>query len=428
MRYYALIAGGGTAGHALPALRLAEELGRRKSTMKIGLIGGRRGLERKVWSSAAFDTYYFPGRGIPRVAGRSSLASVIKYPLEMAYFGINLLAALLQSIKLMVVNRPYAVVVFGGYSAIAPALAGVSLRVPLVVVNVDAIAGRSNRVLSYFARAVAVAWPGTGLAREQVTGMPVSSGIIEAGIARRTIIGRPSEEDYLPIGEDRQGMMKNLEEAEKLRHSARDALGIPEGRTVVIAVGGSLGARRLNELVMEVSSMWTDRDDLAVYHIVGERFLQEAAGYAERLGLPCSAGSRAGSEDGGRIYYRQVGYEPSMDRAYLAADFVICRAGAVTVGELSVAAVPALLIPLPGAPSRHQEANAAILTSMGAAIMLEEKDITVARLGEVLKDIVDNRSRLEKMSAAYPDLDNGYGTSNLADLVERCTEKSDRHL
>ncbi len=428
MKYYALIVGGGTAGHALPALRLAEELGKRKSVTKIGLIGGRRGLERKVWSSAAFDTYYLPGRGVPRVAGRSSLASVIKYPLEMAYFCIDLLAGLLQSIKLMAVNRPFAVVVFGGYSAIAPALVGVSLRVPLIVVNVDAIAGRSNRILSHFARAVAVAWPGTGLKREQVTGMPVSSGIIEAGIARRTILGRPPEEGYLPTGEDRQGMMKNLEEAEKLRHSARSVLGIPEGRTVILAVGGSLGARKLNELVMRVFSTWIDRDDLAVYHIVGERFLQEAAEYAERLGLACSDSNWAGSEDGGRIYYRQVGYEPRMDRAYLAADFVICRAGAVTVGELSVAAVPALLIPLPGAPSRHQEANAAVLTSIGAAIMLEEKDITVTRLGEVLRGIVDDRNRLEKMSIAYPDLDNGYGTSNLADLVERCVEKSDKYL
>ena len=84
MRYYALIAGGGTAGHALPALRLAEELGRRKSTMKIGLIGGRRGLERKVWSSAAFDTYYLPGRGIPRYNLQWTLRDAVSHEIAAA--------------------------------------------------------------------------------------------------------------------------------------------------------------------------------------------------------------------------------------------------------------------------------------------------------------------------------------------------------
>jgi UDP-N-acetylglucosamine--N-acetylmuramyl-(pentapeptide) pyrophosphoryl-undecaprenol N-acetylglucosamine transferase len=364
----------------------------------------------------------------------------MKYSLEMAYFGIDQLGAILKSLKLISLKRPSVVVVFGGYSAIAPALVGVSMRIPLVVVNVDAIAGGSNRILSRFARAVAVAWPGTGLAREQVTGIPVSSGIVETGCARRMILGSPSGNGGMPSGQDGQRwlperwsgeggqeMAKGLREAEELRRSAREALGLPEDRVVILAAGGSLGARRLNELVMDLSSIWAERSDLAVYHIAGERFLQESSEYARRLGLQSSDNTQhdGHNEQGGGIYYRQVGYESRMDKAYLAADFAICRAGAVTVGELAVAALPALLIPLPGAPSRHQEANAAVLTSIGAAVMVEEKDTTAAKLAETLERIVGDRERLEKMSAAYPDLDNGYGTSRLADLVERYVKRSD---
>ncbi|MCL4433723.1 MAG: glycosyltransferase [Actinobacteria bacterium] len=397
-RYFALVAGGGTAGHAKPALELARELARRHPPDCVALVGGRRGLERKVWEPSGMEAFYLPGRGMPRISRTASWTGIWGYISEMVVFSAELAMAMAGSAVLVARKRPAVVVVFGGYSAVAPALAAVAMRIPLVVANVDAVAGRSNQILARLAKASGVAWPGTGLPREVVTGAPVSRSIVEAGRSRRSA-GASAESD-----------------------AARRELGIPEGRFVVLAVGGSLGARRLNELVLDIASAWSSRADVAIYHIVGDRYLAWAQTRAMELGLPGTGDDHA---DGGTgIAYVQVGYESRMDRAYLAADLAICRSGAITVSELAAAILPAVLVPLPGAPSAHQEVNARVLASRDAAVMVSEDGLSVEKLRYELERLMGDEARLDGMAAKLSSLFSENATLRLADLVEKYARAS----
>jgi UDP-N-acetylglucosamine--N-acetylmuramyl-(pentapeptide) pyrophosphoryl-undecaprenol N-acetylglucosamine transferase len=233
------------------------------------------------------------------------------------------------------------VVSVGGYASLAASVAAVVRRVPLVLVNVDAVPGAANRLFGRFARASAVGWPGTDLPRAVVTGTPVRPRI---AAVRRT-------------AEDRA--------------SARAVLGLPEGRRTVAVFGGSLGARRINDAVDGLVGRWQDRDDVAVYHIAGNRDWGRYEG--------------AAPVDGPGLVVHRVPYEERMEAVYAAADVVVARAGAMTVAELAATGVPAVLVPLPGAPGDHQTANARVLESAGAAVLLPDDRCR----GDVLADTLD---------------------------------------
>jgi UDP-N-acetylglucosamine--N-acetylmuramyl-(pentapeptide) pyrophosphoryl-undecaprenol N-acetylglucosamine transferase len=215
-----------------------------------------------------------------------------------------------------------------------------------------------------FARAAAVGFEGAGLPRAVVTGVP-----LRPEIAR---LSRPGPAE---------------------RRAARRRLGIAEDRRVVSAVGGSLGARRLNQAVLGVARRWAQRGDLALYHVVGKRDFPWAS--AER---PAPS----------RLCYRQVEFERDMADFYAAADVVVCRAGAVTVAELAAVGVASVLVPLPGAPGDHQRANAEVLAGRGAAVVVEDAELDEERLAGELDALLGDPERLAAMadkaaSAGRPD-------------------------
>src|SRR5205823_9012676 len=127
------------------------------------------------------------------------------------------------------------------------------------------------------------------------------------------------------------------------RASARQQLGLPEHRAVIGVMTGSLGARRVNEAVVDLAERWRRRADIAVRHVTGRRDFA-------RLGTTAH-----GDPDGGLVY-QAVPFEDRMDLLYAAADVMVCRGGASTVAELGAAGVPAVIVPLPGSPGDHQTA------------------------------------------------------------------------
>ncbi|HVF74357.1 MAG TPA: undecaprenyldiphospho-muramoylpentapeptide beta-N-acetylglucosaminyltransferase, partial [Acidimicrobiales bacterium] len=222
-RTWAVIAGGGTAGHVLPALSAAKALvARGHSPESIHFVGSRRGLEATLVPAEGFSVTLLPGRGIAR---RLTLDNV------GAVFG--LLGAVVQGLVLVFRLRPAVVLSVGGYASVPCALAAVVLRVPLVLHDQNAVPGLANRLAGRFARAAAVSFPGTPLPRAVVTGNPVRDEV-------RSVPGRAT---------------------------ARAALGLPDDRFVVGVFGGSLGARSINRAVVG----WAGRDDTVVYHVVGRR-------------------------------------------------------------------------------------------------------------------------------------------------------------
>ncbi len=227
--------------------------------------------------------------------------------------------------------------------------------------NVDAVPGAANRLVGRFARAAAVAFDGTTLARAVVTGAPVRAAVVAAA--------HPGAE---------------------ARAAARHALGLPPDRTVVGAVGGSLGSTRLNEAVIDLAELWARRTDISIFHVVGRRDAPWAA--RARTGA-------AGSEGDGLVYV-QVPYEDRMALFYQAADVVVGRAGANTVAELAVVGVPAILVPLPGAPDDHQRANAMVLERAGGAVILPDAECRGPRLAEEIDALLADPARLGAMGAA----------------------------
>ena len=374
-RRYALVAGGGTAGHLQPALAIAEALvDRGHPRTSIEFVGSSRGQDRAALAGRGFPLTLLPGRGIARSLGLADLVRNLG-----ALVGLSV--GCLRALALVSRARPAVVVSVGGYASLPAALSAVILGVPLVLVNVDAVPGAANRLLGRFARASAVGWEGTPLPRSVVTGTPVRPEI--------TLVTRSPED----------------------RRSARTKLGLPPGRLTIAAFGGSLGARRINQAVAALAAMWSERQDLSIYHVVGRRDWDESAQDEE-----------ADQSDPAGLCYRRVAYEDRMPLVYGAADVVVCRAGAMTVAELAVTGVPAILVPLPGAPSDHQSANARVLEQVGAAVLLPDATCDGDHLSRVLAPLLGDGGRLESMGKAAAAM----GRADAADAGAAVVEDSAR--
>lgn len=365
---FALLAGGGTAGHAMPALAVAEALViRGHPARSLAFVGAERGLEGGLWSGAGFSVTLLPGRGIQR--GRS-----VRHLRANARAVAGLARAVARSIGLLRSARPRVVVAAGGYASVATAVAALLLRRPLVVMEQNAVPGAANRMVGRWARACAVAFPGTDLPRARVTGNPL------------------------------RDQMARLDRSPHTRRQAREELGVDADRHLVVVMGGSLGSQRLNQAGHEAASTWAGRADLALRRVVGSRNWPEWSA--------CVDGGSALDHD-------VVAYEDRMDRVLAAADVVVARAGGTTVAELAAAGVPSILVPLPGAPGDHQRANARVLADAGAAVIVEDAEMDGARLVAEVTELLGDPDRLGAMSAAAA----GCGRPGAAEAVALLVEE-----
>ncbi len=365
---YALVAGGGTAGHLQPALSVAEALvAAGHDRTSIEFVGSRRGQDAQVLGDGGFPFTLLPGRGLVRSVRPGAVAANLGAAAGLAW-------AAVRAVAIVVRRRPAVVVSVGGYASLPASVAALACRVPLVLVNVDAVPGAANRLLGPFARAAAVGWEGTPLPHAVVTGTPVRPAIA-------ALAGGSYD-----------------------RADARRRLGLHEDRSTVVAMGGSLGARRINDAVAGLATRWADRGDLSILHVVGRRDWDGAEG------------TRAGAGDG--LDYVRVAYEDRMELAYAAADVVVGRAGAMTVAELAVAGVPALLVPLPGAPGDHQTANARVLERAGGAVVVPDDACTADRLDELLSALLASPDRLAGMRASLGTVGRPDAAAAGASLVE----------
>ena len=363
---WALIAGGGTGGHVVPALAIGRALVERGHPMSsIRFVGSERGLERRMVPAAGFALSALPGRGIVRAFAWQNVAAVA-----------GLVRAAAQAISLVRRTRPRVVIAVGGYAAFACAWAAVVLRVPLIVAEQNAAPGLVNRLVGRFAAVCAVSFEGTPLPRAVLTGNPV----------RPEILGVDRSSDG--------------------RQSARRELGLPADRQVVLIAGGSLGARRINQAAIGLASAWKDRPDVAIRHVVGDRNLAELE--ARTPDLP----------EGGLVY-QQVGFEHRMDLALAAADISVQRAGASTVSEITAVGLPSILVPLPGAPGDHQTRNAQRLVDAGAATLIPDQELQPDRLAVELDRLLSDDSLLSAMSAAGRRLSHPGAADEVAQLAEK---------
>jgi UDP-N-acetylglucosamine--N-acetylmuramyl-(pentapeptide) pyrophosphoryl-undecaprenol N-acetylglucosamine transferase len=389
-----VVAGGGTGGHVVPSLQIARALvGRGHAASTVELYGSRRGHEAATWPALEFPFTLLPGRGIRRSLRPAALMANVGAILGLAW-------ACVRAIGSFLAQRPRAVVVVGGYASFPAGFAALVTRVPLVCVTTDAVPGAVVALLGRFAAANAVAFPDTDLPRSHVTGTPVAPEMAAL--------------DRSPDGLAR----------------ARGALGLPADRWTIAAVSGSLGARRVNRAVAEVAQMWRACDALGLYHVTGRRDYEAfAAGAHGGAGAGARDGERDGERDSERgggeggnrpdgLVYRVVPYEDDMPDLYTAADVCITRAGAMTSAELLIAGVPAILVPLPGAPRDHQTRNAEALVHMGVAVLVPDPECDGTRLARELESLLSEPERLRAMREAARGYAHPDAAARVAELVD----------
>lgn len=360
---FAIVAGGGTAGHVLPGVAVARELERRG--LGVHVVGAERGIEARLLPAEGLDHTLLPGRGIQRSLAPAALAANLA-----ALVGIA--RAVGTAIGLVRRLRPRVVLALGGYASFPCVAAALLWRVPIVVAEQNVHPGAANRFASRFARACAVAFPGTPLPRAVVTGNPVRPEVLAA--------------DRSPAGQE----------------AARGALGIPAGRQVVLVAGGSLGARSINEATVALVQIWGERDDIALRHVVGRRDWDLDAG-----------------ERPARLHYERIEYEERMPLALAAADVGVFRAGSGTCFEVAAVGLPAVLIPSPFVTGDHQTANARWLADAGGALLVPDAEVSGERLAAEVGALLADPDRRAAMAAASAELARPGAASAIVDLLEQ---------
>jgi UDP-N-acetylglucosamine--N-acetylmuramyl-(pentapeptide) pyrophosphoryl-undecaprenol N-acetylglucosamine transferase len=335
-----MIMAGGTGGHVFPALALARLL--REQRREVIWLGTRRGLEARVVPADGFAIEWLAVGGLRGKGALTLLAAPF-----------NLLRALWQALAIVRRHRPGVVVGLGGFVTGPGGLAAWLTRRPLVVHEQNAVAGFTNRCLAPLARAVLTAFPAA-----------------LAGRPRVRMIGNPVRADIAALPAPAQ------------RFAGR------EGALRLLVIGGSLGARRLNEVVPQALALLAQDASaprFAVRHQAGEKLIDAArAAYA-----------------GAGVAGEVSPFIADMAEALGWADLVVCRAGALTIAELAAAGIGAVLVPFPHAVDDHQTFNAQFLVEAGAARRFTDQALTPPVLAATLVELcATGRSGLLQLAEA----------------------------
>jgi UDP-N-acetylglucosamine--N-acetylmuramyl-(pentapeptide) pyrophosphoryl-undecaprenol N-acetylglucosamine transferase len=321
----------------------------------VSWLGTRRGIEADLVPGADFPLHFIDVVGL---RGKSGVVNKLKAP-----FG--LLKALWQAIGVVRRVGPQCVLGFGGFASGPGGLAARLLNKPLVIHEQNAVAGTTNRILQKLATRVLQAFP-NALAKGEHCGNPVRLEIsaLEAPQSRLTVV---------------EGQRPRL-----------------------LVLGGSLGALAINQVLPEALARLPETERPTVVHQCGQKHLEVTRKAYKEASVDAEV----------------VAFVDDMAAAYGAADFVICRAGALTVSELTAAGLGAVLIPYPHAIDDHQSENARWLVDNDAAVMMQQKDLNPEALATLLKELLVNKQQLVAMAIAARALALPDAVSTVADVCE----------
>lgn len=350
------MAGGGTGGHVLPALAVAREL--RARGHRVRFVGVERGMEAKLVPAENFPIDWIEIGGLNRVGFRQTLATLGELPFSIW-----------QAARILDRAAPAAVFSMGGYVAGPVLLAAVWKRIPVVVMEPNAIPGFTHRHLARFVSRALVSfdeaqrWFPTG--RSEVTGMPI-------------------REEFFAIPPKPRGSI-----------------------VTVLITGGSQGSRTLNRAAEDSWPLW-DRARIRLIHQIGSRMYSELAPKFNESGMPGEVAE----------------FLTDMPRAFSEADLVVSRAGMGAVSELAAAGRPSILVPLPGASDQHQLKNAQAFERGGAARLVLDREMTGARLVEEVMRLIESPGLLEKMAIAAKAFAKPGAAQRAADVLEGAAARS----
>jgi len=340
---YAVITGGATSGHVVPALSIIEllvEAGHPRETLVY--VGSDRGVETTLVPQTGVACVFLSVDGLQR--GMS--LTKIKRNLRMLP---TMMRATRLATQVLVQHRPRVVVSVGGYVSAPICRAARHLKIPVVTCSYDSKPGMATKMQARYAATVAVAHTPSTLRRAQLTGAPVRA-----------------ELRHLDRGASRA--------------ASRMRLGFSADAKLVVVMGGSLGSAVLNSatesLVAQMES--PSLANVAILHIAGSRYM-EGQQLASEMRRP-----------DGSMMYQRIAYSSNMSDIYAAADLVVARAGASTVAEIATVGIASVLVPWKDAAENHQLTNAKSLSDPGGAVLLEESkladDVFVQLIGDLLGD------------------------------------------
>ena len=359
-----LMVAGGTGGHIFPALAVAEELKRRCGqgegrAYEILFLGTGRGLEDRVVPAAGFSLRKISGAGLKGIGGWKRVRNLLILP-----------RSVYQTTRVLLDFRPHVVVGLGGYIAGPAMLIAALLNIPTVLIEPNAVPGFTNRVLAPVVRAAAVAFAETANSygsKARVTGNPIRSAFLR--IPRRE--RRP--------------------------------------QSTLLVLGGSLGARAINDCVVACLDMFSAGASLPRFiHQSGEADYNKVRQAYQAKGVPAE------------VY----AFIEDVPAALAQADLVISRAGGNAVAELTAAGKACLLIPFPGAADQHQLANARAVWRAGAARVIEQKDLSPQKLFAEIQGLVDRPEEIEKLERAARAFARPGAAAEIAALIEGFSQQA----
>lgn len=361
-----VITGGGTGGHAYPAISVAELVQTKHPDWELLYLGSKGGLESQLAIDVGIRFVGLTTRRVRKLVSPDTLLTVAA--LTKGFF--EALSALRQFKADLVIGT-------GGYVAAAVCLAQVVRRGKVLIHEQNVIPGRTNLLLSKFADRVCVTFEESlryfPADKTKVTGLPI----------RCAFLNPPD------------------------KASARRSFGINADTFTILVLGGSQGARRINEVIAQSIPMLRDLP-VQIIHQAGRRNFEEAD--AQRRSL---------AWDG----YHVLGYIDDMVSAYAAADLVIGRSGASTISEITALGLPAVLIPYPFAYADHQRYNAQYLQRSGAALTIFESELTAERIFETIKHLISSPDELAKMAESSRRLGRPHAAQEVLAVAQELLEQ-----
>lgn len=356
-----VIAGGGTGGHLFPGLAVARALKARVPSSEISFAGTANGIEARVIPPAGFELDVIRSAGLKGKSFGTLVRGLALLPLSA-----------LDAWRLVSRRRPDVVIGVGGYSSGPVVAVAVARRIPALLMEQNALPGVTNRLLAPLVQSAAVTYDAS----------------LEYFGKKAFVSGNPIRQEFLHV----------------------DDVAVHADLARVLVVGGSQGAHAINVAVAE-----------AAPRLAG-------GGHAQAVSIVCQTGTRdfdmvSEAFQRGGLQGRVERFIDAMDQEVKAAGLIVSRAGATTLAEITAAGRPSILIPLPTAADDHQRRNAEALQAVGAAEVIEQKDLTAERLASRILALAGDVEARKRMSAAARRLAKPDAAERIVDAVIALAER-----
>jgi UDP-N-acetylglucosamine--N-acetylmuramyl-(pentapeptide) pyrophosphoryl-undecaprenol N-acetylglucosamine transferase len=399
-----ILAGGGTGGHVIPALAIANEL-KKSYGAECLFIGTARGIENRLVPAAGFPLQLVRVGALKNVSLTTRLKTAFDLP-----------RAVWDAGRMLNEFAPDVVIGVGGYASGPAMLAAIVKHIPTLAFEPNVVPGFANRVVARFVSGAAVHFEETAeyFRHAEVTGVPVRPAFFE-------IDGKsPPYENRVgwgTLGNDERSKspLSSAKGAEEGWGNLGDKKSSPDGErpSTVLVFGGSQGAHAINEATIRcLSVLAREAPGIHIIHQTGERDYNDALTAYENA-VAAAPSAAAG------FTFEVFKFIEDMPAAFARADLVVCRSGASTVAEIAAAGKPAIFVPFPRAADDHQRVNAEALAQHEAAVVVEESKLEGVWLAETIAALLQDSMRLQRMSEAARALAHPNAARDIAALAAR---------